>query len=662
MWAETYDRSFEDLFDLQEEISLKIIAELRVELTKKEDTRFAVPCSGNLKAYRKYMKALDHFYRFNRQDNVVAQRLTEEAIALDPGYACAYSLLGGIHRMAVELGISNSPAQSLATAKELVEKAIDLNPALAGPYAVLSHVYRSMGQYDKSIEEAEKAIRFDPFSTVYFGLLGWSYFLSGQPEEAIRACKRAVDARPHDFGSQLCLASAYGAAGREEEAQVAGSKILKMNPKFSLDWLSQLVGRRYKRPADKDLIISSLRKAGLPDTPPLPLPDKPSIAVLAFDNLSGDPEQEYFSDGIAENIITALSKVGELFVIARNSSFIYKGKPVRVQLIGRELGVRYVLEGSVQKSGDSVRITAQLVDAQNGHHLWAERYDRELKAIFAVQDEITMKILTALSVQLTEGDFARHYETGINNLQAYLKILEGVGYWNVSKYSEAMKYFEEAVSLDPQSPVAYAWLSWTHLMNVWFGPSSTRKHSLKKAFEFAEKCRALDDTRGGCHGALCHAYLLKRDYDKAILEGKKAVKLDPNTAMWAIHYGWVLRSVGRYEDALREYQRALRLNPLDRTNALHHICTTYNMMRRHEEAIETCKKVIEQSPRFLAPFINLAVAYSELEQMDEARKAANKISEINPNFSVDSFEKALPYKNKADRDLIVSGLRKAGLK
>ena len=219
LWAETYDRNFEDLFDVQEEISLKIITELRVKLTKKEDTRFAVPCSENLKAYRKYLKALDHFYRVNRQDNVVAQRLTEEAIALDPGYACAYSLLGGIHRMAVDLGLSKSPMQSLATAKELVEKAIDINPSLPGPYAVLSHVYRSMGQYDKSIEEAkkaislnpnsvlgngamgsillyvgrseesilylEKAIRVDPFSAIYFGFLGWSYFLSGQPEEAI---------------------------------------------------------------------------------------------------------------------------------------------------------------------------------------------------------------------------------------------------------------------------------------------------------------------------------------------------------------------------------------------------------------------------------------------------------------------------------------------
>jgi len=225
-----------------------------------------------------------------------------------------------------------------------------------------------------------------------------------------------------------------------------------------------------------------------------------------------------------------------------------------------------------------------------------------------------------------------------------------------------MKCFEEAISLDPQSPSAHGWLSWGYLMNVWFGPSATRQQSLKKAFEFAEKCKALDHTHPGCYGALSHAYLMKRDYEKAISEGKKAVELDPNTSRWAVNYGWALRSVGRYEDALHEYERALRLNPLDKERPLEHICTTYNMMRRHEEAIETCKKVIELSPRSLPSYFNLAVAYSELDQMEKAREAADKVLKIYPNFSMDSFEKTLPYKNKADRDLYVNGLRKAGLK
>jgi adenylate cyclase len=244
-----------------------------------------------------------------------------------------------------------------------------------------------------------------------------------------------------------------------------------------------------------------------------------------------------------------------------------------------------------------------------------------------------------------------------------MKILECSGLYDEDKYSEAMKCFEEALSLDPQCAVTHGYLSWSHIMNVWFGPSATRKQSLKKAFEFAEKCRVLDDTHGGCYGALSQAYLLKKDYDKAISEGKKAVELDPNTSKWAIPYAWALRSVGRYKDALFEYERALRLNPLDPGGgALYGRCVTYNMMRRHEEAIETCQKVIELNPRSLPSYINLAVAYSALDQMDAAREAADKVLKVNPNFSVVSLEKALPYKNKADRDLIINGLRKAGLR
>jgi TolB-like protein len=242
-----------------------------------------------------------------------------------------------------------------------------------------------------------------------------------------------------------------------------------------------------------------------------PLPDKPSIAVLPFDNLSGDPNQEFFSDGLTEEIISALSKAPRLFVIARNSSFTYKGKPVKVQKVSEELGVRYVLEGSVRKSGNQLRITAQLIDALTGHHLWSERYDRELKDIFAIQDDITSKILTAMRVQLTDGEAARTLEKCTNNLQAYLKILEGIQYSNMYKHTEAIERYEEALTLDPQNACAYSWLSWENLMNVWFGPSATRAQSFKKTFEFAEKCTALDDTLSSCRQTLGHAYLMKRE-------------------------------------------------------------------------------------------------------------------------------------------------------
>jgi TolB-like protein/Tfp pilus assembly protein PilF len=598
--------------------------------------------------------------------------------------------------MAVELGLSKTPMQSLATAKELVEKAIAINPSLPGPYGVLSHVYRSMGQYDKSIEEAkkaislnsnsvlgngamgaillyvgrseesilylEKAIRVDPFSTIYFGTLGWSYFLSGQPEEAIQVCKRAADSRPHDFGAQLCLASAYATAGYEEKAQVAGSNILKMNPKFSLNWLSKLVGRRYKKQADKELIISSLRKAGLPEHPPLQLPDKPSIAVLAFDNLSGDPEQEYFSDGIAENIITALSKVGELFVIARNSSFTYKGKPVKVQQVSRELGVRYVLEGSVQKSGDRVRITAQLIDAKNGQHLWAENYDRDFKDIFEIQDEMTKKIVTALRIELTEGEQARMFERQSKNLDVFLKFTQGLSHWQDGTKEGLIRFGQlgqEIVDIDPDSSIGYRMLGWYHWGLALRGKSP--RESMKKSFKFAQKALSRDESDALSHFLLGNVYLLMRKYEKAIESGKRSVELAPNGAIVHAGLGYIFSHVEQLDDAIAHLKQAIRLNPFPPYWYYLNLGRCYRQKGQYEDALTEFKKGLQRSPDGYLNYLNLATAYVFLERQEEAEAAAKKVIEKYPKFSIARSSKAWPYKNPTDLKILVDALRKAGL-
>jgi adenylate cyclase len=459
--------------------------------------------------------------------------------------------------------------------------------------------------------------------------------------------------------THLWLTTAYSWAGRLEEARAQAAEVLRIDPKFSLE--EQAKRSFYKNRADSDRSLEGLRKAGLPEKPPLPLPDKPSIAVLPFVNMSDDKSQEYFSDGLTEEIITALSKIPKLFVIARNSSFVYKGKPVNVQQVSRELGVKYVLEGSVRRSGDQLRITAQLIDATTGNHLWAERYDREMKDIFAIQDEITMKIVGSC-LQLTTAEMGTLRSRYPSNLQAYLKLLEGMGYNYGSKFSDAMRSFEEALNLDPHYPPTYAWLAWAHMWNVWFGPSATRGQSLEKAFQFAEKAKALDDKSFAGPNALGHAYLLKRDYDKALSEGKLATELAPNSAVAATNFGWTLRSVGRYEEAMKEYERALRLDPLNTDHTLTQMGTTYLMMRRYQESISSCKKALQRNPRFLAAHITLAMAYSLLGNMEEAREASSEVLKLSPNFSVEHFAKALPYKNEADREFMADALRNAGLK
>jgi len=294
------------------------------------------------------------------------------------------------------------------------------------------------------------------------------------------------------------------------------------------------------------------------------LPDKPSIAVLPFTNMSGDPKEDYFSDGITEEIIMGLSKIPELFVIARNSSFFYKGKQVKIDQVGKELGVRYVLEGSVRKAEDRVRITAQLIDATTGGHVWSERYDRDLQDIFAIQDEITMKIMTALRVKLTEGQSAVLSARGTKNLDAYLRVLEArvlVNRLNKETNALARKKSKEAIVLDPNYPAAYFLLGISHFLDIWTKSTDSPRRSLGEAITYLKKAISLDPSYGDVHAFLGFLLVYARQYDKAVAEAEKGVALSPGSANSYAYLGSVLRCVGRSEEAIQAYEKALRMNP-----------------------------------------------------------------------------------------------------
>jgi TolB-like protein/cytochrome c-type biogenesis protein CcmH/NrfG len=453
------------------------------KLTRGEQARLLAKGTENLDAYLKVLEGYEYWYRHDIEGNLLARKLAEEAIALDPGYPGAHALLGSASFMDVWLGLSKSPPKSLQEAVQSFQKAlaIDESHPIAGGY--LAWVYAMQREYEKAIAQAEQAVALNPnspipqigmvFMTVgrheeaiqslkktiridpkgpglYFLFLGHAYRGLGRYEEAIEEFKKAVGREPYSIFHHIALAGTYSLLDREEEARAEAAEVLKINPKFSLKQYARTMP--WKNKDDKERFVEALRKAGLPETPSLPLPDKPSIAVLPFANMSGDPEQEYFSDGISEEIITALSKTPKMFVIARTSSFKYKGKGVDVRTVGRELGVRYVLEGSVRRSEDQLRITAQLVDAKTGNHVWAERYDRNLKDVFAVQDEITKKIITELQVKLTVGEQARFRAKGTENLQAYLKYLRAREYFfhfTPDDNTRARKLLTEVIAMDP---------------------------------------------------------------------------------------------------------------------------------------------------------------------------------------------------------------------
>jgi adenylate cyclase len=415
----------------------------------------------------------------------------------------------------------------------------------------------------------------------------------------------------------------------------------------------------YLRPSEPPIKVASIEKMAFP------LPDKPSIAVLPFVNLSADPEQEYFSDGLTDQIIIGLSNVPHLFVIARNSTFTYKGKPVKVQKVSEDLGVKYVLEGSVQKTAYRVRITAQLIDATTGRHLWAERYDRELKDIFALQDEITIKIITAMQVKLTDGEQVRAAAKGTNNLEAYLKYLQADDYIdriNIESNALGKQLAREAIALDPEYAMAYRALGRAHMLDVWLGSSKSPKDSITKAIKLVKQAIVLDDTYAEAHGLLGYLFSMTRQHDKAVALGEKAVALNPNSAESHFRLGKTLTFSGRYEESIPEYKRAIRLNPIPPNMYFYSLGLSYGWTGQYEEAITWCKKATRLEPNSLWAHIMTAVVYSLSGREEEARAAAAEVLRINPKFSLEKFEKNVTYKKKTDKERVVGALRKAGLK
>ena len=400
------------------------------------------------------------------------------------------------------------------------------------------------------------------------------------------------------------------------------------------------------------------------DSAVLELPDKPSIAVLPFTNLCGDTAQDFFSDGITEDIITALSRFTDLFVIARNSVFTYKGRPVKVQQVSRELGVRYVLEGSVQKSGDRVRIHAQLIHATTGHHLWAERFDGDLADVFALQDELTQKIVTPLAVEMSAAEVKRVLQKDTDNLAAYDYVLRGreqTLIFTKDSTAKARALLEKAIELDPNYARAYARMAWTHLNDFRLGWSEDPERSLMVALELAEKAVAFDDSFADAHSALGDVYLWTKQYDRAVAELERAVALNPNDADGFAGLGDVLTWVGRPEDGIAHLRRAMRLNPNYPSFYLWILGHAYFVAARYEEVIGILKQLRARNPSFGPAYLYLAASYSLLGRMEEARAAGVEMAKYFPEWSYTRERELMPYKNTSDLERMLNAVRKAGL-
>jgi adenylate cyclase len=398
-----------------------------------------------------------------------------------------------------------------------------------------------------------------------------------------------------------------------------------------------------------------------------PLPDEPSIAVLPFVNLSEDPKQELLCDGMAEAIITALSRLPRMFVISRNSTFTYKGKAVKVKQVSEELGVRYVLGGSVQRSGDRIRINAQLIDALTGHHLWAEHYDREVKDVFSVQDELTLKIIKAMQVKLTEGEspFVTYAFKGSQNLECYLKAIEALKHLerqSLEGVYVGRRLAMEVLSMCPEHVLALTLLGWTYQSESRIGTTKSPKESLEKAIELAQKVIALDDGYAWGHILLARCYTAKADHDRAIYEAERAVALNPSSADMHASYADILTISGQPEAAIPLARKAIRLNPFCPAYYFTYLGKAYQCAGQFEESASAFKKALQRWPDNLFAQVYLTATYSMMDREKEARAQAAEVLRVYPQFSLDHWAKETSYKDQSQSDKLCNALRKAGLK
>lgn len=398
------------------------------------------------------------------------------------------------------------------------------------------------------------------------------------------------------------------------------------------------------------------------------LPDEPSIAVLPFTNMSADPEQEFFSDGISEDIITALSKIRGIMVVARNSTFTYKGQAVDIKQVGKDQGVRYVLEGSVRKAANRVRVTAQLIDATTGHHVWAEKYDRELDDIFAVQDELMREIVVALDVELREGEQVRVWASGTNNVEAWeLVRLSTPIVLNrvVDDLNKAKGWIERALELDPNYATAWVMLGWFHQCYADVASGLYSSESMSEELGAMRKCAQnaidVDPYCADAYSVMAMYHMELREFDPAIENAEKSIELAPGNAENLCEASAILNKCGDPHRALELAQRAMRLCPMYRAGFLRAVAAAYRFSGQPELSAKTFREAVRRQPDLLSGYVNLSSVLGELGRLDEAKAAASHVMRLNPDFSISQYGQGLAYKNPEDLLRVEEGLRLAGL-
>jgi adenylate cyclase len=699
LWAETYDRNVDDYFSIQDEITLSIIHNIYGEAAT--GFRSIEAGTSNIAAFVESIKGGQSQLAFTPKATKIARTHHEKALELDPKYARAMQGVSFSHYIDASLGYAADPVKSMQLAEKLANRAREIDPKLPRAVSTLAQIRISQKRGDEAQKLILRAVKLVPNDAGINFLVGWVFKFSGDAQKALPYFEKARRLTPvqhwvflSDEVGALLDAEEYEKAlklveplkilspkffqpmnllyetlanykiGNTDKARALVAEAFELKPDLSIA-AARRFNSRYIDQAIPEKAYAVFRELGIPDNPPLKLPDKPSIAVLPFLNLSGEEGQEYFSDGMTEDLITDLSQISGLFVIARNSVFTYKGKAVNVQQVGSELGVKYVLEGSVRKIGERVRINAQLIDTQTGGHLWASRYDRKLTDIFALQDEVILKIIEALTITLNPSEKERLGSSVKVNPEAYDAMLRGLEKYRrftAETNLEARAYFKQAITIAPTLARAHAGLALTYAQESMQQWNNDPDASAQKALTIANHALELDSSIAQVQLVFGIANQNLKRIDETIAASRRSIELDPNYADGYVMLATSLNYGGKPNEGLAAIKSAMNLNPSKPFFYVWVEGQSYYLLGNYEKAALLFEQVAESNPEFSNAHKMLVVTYMELDRVSDAEWATDELLTTAPDFNLSTENARSPYKENAVRERYIESLRKAGLR
>jgi TolB-like protein/Flp pilus assembly protein TadD len=621
-----------------------------------------------------------------------ATRTSAWALKLDDDYLNPSALEDAVHwaeravqhdpnlpQAHVQLGYALCFRGMVETALTHMERAISLNPSFTDWR--ISCVLATVGQAERAAKIANAHLRADPFALpIARGYLGFAYLMLRRCSDAVGPLREFVSQSPNHSGGRIWLTAAYAHLGQLDDARAQAAQLLRIDPSLAATKSFRKL-ETFRRPEDDAFVTEGLRKAGLDVAPihaadtarasatALPLPDSPSIAVLPFANMSSDSEHDYLVDGIVDDIITALSHFRWLFVIARNSSFTYKGRAVEVKQVARELGVRYVLEGSVRKEGHRVRIATQLIDASTGGHISAQRFDGELKDIFDLQEKVAASVAGAIAPQLERSEMERARRKPTDNLDAhgyFMRASASMYRWTGEGNDEGIRLLRKAIELDPTFASAYGLATHHYCFRKSYGPwGADREQAVaetatlaRRAIEFGK-----DDAFALCWAAYSLAYVVgELDDGAAFID--RALALNPNLARAWHHSGWIRIWLGKPDVAIEHLSRAMRLSPLDPAFHAMQAATAsgHFFAGRHDEASSWAESALREQPNNLDVIGLLAMSDALAGRLEKARGGMARLVQKSPDRRLCNIADRMPsYRRPEDSAKVIRAARLAGL-